>query len=242
MVRYLTGRVFLMTRSGVDWLAGIFESCSVVANHMSAETTNALTNALHAIFLFLYLTGSTKHYIRNNKYFTGWIVTFFLILFVLKLMGVYVHYYPSKGGISNVWIAISLLVVFLNYVVVHGMETPNIFRSFTVLISLLFSFLFIVNGGGFVYLALPLTLIYLAAAYYSRGLLRLGFLLVVASNVIWITAREIASFWVGNELPVHLRFDNDVYHLMLIGSTLIIYQAILRGYWANPSEGMTKCD
>jgi hypothetical protein len=203
---------------------------------MSAETTNALTNALHAMFLFLYLTGSTKHYLRNSKHFTGWIVTFFLILFVLKVMGVYVHYYPSDGEISNVWIAISLLIVFLNYAVVHGMDTPNIFRGFAVLISLLFSFLFIVNGGSFVYLALPLTLIYLAAAYYSRGLLRLGFLLVVASNVIWITAREIASFWIGYELPVHLRFDNDLYHLMLIVSTLIIYQAILRGYWVNPSE------
>jgi len=209
---------------------------------MSAETTNALTNALHAMFLFLYLTGSTKHYFDNNKNFTGWIVTFFLILFVLKLMGVYVHYYPAKVGISSVWIAISLLVVFLNYVVIHGMDAPNIFRGFAVLISLIFSFLFIVNGGGFVYLALPLTLIYLAAAYYSRGLLRLGFFLVAASNVIWITAREIASFWIGYELPVQLRFDNDLYHLMLIASTLIIYQAILRGYWANPSVVKAECD
>jgi len=209
---------------------------------MSAEDTNALTNALHAIFLFLYLIGSAKHYLGNNRNFTGWIVTFFLILFVLKLMGVYVHYYPTIGGLSNVWIAISLLVVFLNYVVIHGMDAPNIFRGFAVLISLIFSFLFIVNGGGFVYLALPLTLIYLAAAYYSRGLLRLGFLLVAASNVIWITAREIASFWIGYELPVQLRFDNDLYHLMLIASTLIIYQAILRGYWANPSVVKAECD
>jgi hypothetical protein len=207
---------------------------------MSAETTNALTNALHAIFLFLYLTGSTKHYFDNNKNFTIWIVTFFLILFVLKLMGVYVHYYPSKDGLSSVWIAISLLVVFLNYIVIHGMETPNIFRGIAVLLSLVFSFLFIVNGGGFVYLALPLTLIYLAAAFYSSGLLRLGFLLVVASNIIWIAAREIASFWIGYELPVQLRFDNDLYHFMLIASTLIIYQAILRGYWANPSGGEVK--
>jgi hypothetical protein len=206
---------------------------------MNAETTNALTNALHATFLFLYLTGSAKHYLRNSVQFTGSIVAFFLILFVLKLMGVYVHYYPSKDGVSNVWIAISLLVVFLNYVLVYGMETPIIFRGFAVLISLIFSFLFIVNGGSFVYLALPLILIYLAAAYYSRGLLRLGFLLVVASNVIWITAREIASFWFGHELPVHLRYDNDLYHLMLIASTFIIYQAILRGYWVNPTRAMT---
>ena len=206
---------------------------------MSAETTNALTNALHATFLFLYLTGSTKHYLRNNERFTGSIVAFFLILFSLKLMGVYVHYYPSKEGISHVWIAISLLVVFLNYILVHGMETPVIFRSFAVLISLVFSFLFMVNGGSFIYLALPLILIYLAVAYYSRGLLRLGFLLVVTSNVIWIAAREISSFWVGYELPVHLRYDNDLYHLMLIASTFIIYQAILRGYWVNPTRAMT---
>ena len=97
-----------------------------------------------------------------------------------------------------------------------------------------------VNGGSFVYLALPLILIYLAAAYYSRGLLRLGFLLVVTSNVVWIAAREIASSWIGYELPVHLRFDNDLYHLMLIGSTFIIYQAILRGDWVTPSRVMAK--
>ena len=84
-------------------------------------------------------------YLHNNNNFTGWVVSFFLILFVLKLMGVYVHYYPSKGGVSNVWIAISLLVVFLNYVVIHGMETPNIFRGIAVLLSLVFSFLFIVH-------------------------------------------------------------------------------------------------
>ena len=122
------------------------------------------------------------------------------------------------------------------------METPNIFRGFAVLLSLVFSVLFIVNGGGFVYLALPLTLIYLAAAYYSRGLLRLGFLFVVASNVIWIAAREIASFWIGYDLPVQLRYDNDLYHLMLIASTLIIYQAILCGYWANPLGVKAECD
>jgi len=132
---------------------------SFVYSSMSAETTNALTNAFHAAFLFLYLTGSAKHFLRNSGHFTGSIVAFFLILFVLKLMGVYVHYYPSREGISQIWIAISLLVVLLNYVVVHGMETPDIFRGFAVLISLAFSFLFIVNGGSFVYLALPLILI-----------------------------------------------------------------------------------
>jgi len=209
---------------------------------ISAETTNALTNALHAMFLFLYLTGSAKHYLHNNKYFTGSIVAFFLILFVLKLMGVYVHYYPSEDGISHVWIAISLLVVFLNYVIVNALNTPEVFRSFAILISLVFSFLFIVNGGSFIYLALPLILIYLAAAYYSRGLLRLGFLLVVTSNVIWIAAREISSFWVGHELPVHLRFDNDLYHFMLIASTFIIYQAISRGDWIDPSRAMAESE
>jgi hypothetical protein len=207
---------------------------------ISAETTNAFTNALHAMFLFLYMTGSAKHYLDNSKYFTGSIVAFFLILFVLKLMGVYVHYYPSEDGLSHVWIAISLLVVFLNYVIVYALQTPGLFRSFAVLISLIFSFLFIVNGGSFIYLALPLILVYLAAAYYSRGLLRLGFLLVVTSNVIWIAAREISSFWVGHELPVHLRYDNDLYHLMLIASTFIIYQAILRGYWTHPLRSMAE--
>ena len=207
---------------------------------MNAETTNAFTNALHALFLFLYLTGSIKHYLCNSERFTGSIVVFFLILFVLKLMGVYVHYYPSKESLSRAWIAISLLVILLNYVIVHAMETPEFFRGFAVLISLIFTFLFIVNEGDFVYLALPLILIYLAAAYYSRGLLRLGFLLVVTSNVVWIAAREIASSWIGYELPVHLRFDNDLYHLMLIGSTFIIYQAILRGDWVTPSRVMAK--
>jgi len=207
---------------------------------VSAEATNALTNALHAMFLFLYLTGSAKHYLRNNKYFTGSIVAFFLILFVLKLMGVYVHYYPSEDGLSNAWIAISLLAVFLNYVIVNALQTPNVFRSFAVLISLVFLFRFIVNRGSFIYLALPLILVYLAAVYYSRGILRLGFLLVVTSNVIWIAAREIASFWIGHELPVHLRFDNDLYHFMLIASTFIIYQAILRGDWVSPSRAMAE--
>jgi hypothetical protein len=44
---------------------------------MNAEATNALTNAIHSLFLFLYLTGATKHYLRNNERFTGSIVAFF---------------------------------------------------------------------------------------------------------------------------------------------------------------------
>jgi hypothetical protein len=211
-----------------------------VFSSVSAEVTNALTNALHALFLFLYLTGAAKHYLRKNERFTGSIVVFFLILFVLKLMGVYVHYFPSKEGLAYTWIAISLLVVFLNYVIVHAMETPDFVRGFAVLVSLIFSLLFIVNAGNFAYVALPLILIYLAAAYYSRGLVRLGFLLVVVSNLLWIAGREIASFLIGYELPVHLRFDNDLYHLMLIASTFIIYKAILRGDWIIPSRAMAK--
>lgn len=81
----------------------------------------------------------------------------------------------------------------------------------------------------FMFIAIQILVINLAAAVYSRGLLRIGFAGVVASNVFWIAARKGTEAWIGHELPIAYRYDNDLFHFMLIASTFTVYKAFSRG-------------
>lgn len=202
---------------------------------VNAILTNAVSNALHASFLFIYFIGALIHYFKKDHTFSLLIVFFFLTLFILKILGVYVHYYDANAVLPPAWIAISLLTIMLNYLVVQAMEMPEFSRMLVVFLSIVSSFLFIVNGGSFAYIALPLMIIYLIAAYYSRAMLRWGFVMVVISNIIWIVSRYIENHIAGHEISAAYRYDNDVYHLLLIISTFIIYKAIAQGYWKHPA-------
>jgi len=202
---------------------------------LNANFTNAISNALHASFLFLYFVGAFIHYLKKNRNFSFLIALFFLTLFILKILGVYVHYYNSEAILPPAWIAISLLTILLNYLVVHAMDMPETSRVSVLFLSITSSFLFVTHGGGFIFIALPIMLVYLIAAYYSQSKLRYSFLMVVASNIVWILAREIANYITGHEIPIAWRYDNDLYHLMLIISTFMIYKSISKGYWRHPN-------
>ncbi len=80
-----------------------------------AILTNSLTNALHAIFLFIYFAFALANYLKKEKTFPLSVVLFFLTLFLLKAIGTYVHYKTSPDAIPPGWIAISLLTIMLNY-------------------------------------------------------------------------------------------------------------------------------
>jgi hypothetical protein len=68
-------------------------------------------------------------------------------------------------------------------------------------------------------------------------LLRIGFLGVVISNVFWIVARKGTEAWIGKELPSELRYDNDLFHFMLMASTFMVYKAFARGDGVPQSGG-----
>jgi len=201
---------------------------------LNAILTNSITNSLHALFLFLYFTGALMHYLGKNRNFSIQMVLFFLTLFILKVLGVYSHYYHSYTVLPASWIAISLLTIMLNYLVAQGMIMPDISRITIVFISIASSFLFLTLHGKFIYIALPALMVYLIATYYAAGMLRVGFVMVVISNITWIAVRQIENYIAGHEIPIEYRYDNDMYHLLLIISVFIIYKAIVKGYWKRP--------
>ncbi|MCW8394371.1 hypothetical protein [Legionella sp. PATHC039] len=199
-----------------------------------ATTTNAISNAAHALFLLLYLIGACIHYLKKDHTFSLLIVFFFLNILVLKVLGVYVHYYPSHSHLPPAWIAISLLVIMLNYLLVQSMQMPDMCRVIVVFLSIVFTYLFLTHDGNYTYIAFPVILVYLIAAYYSQAKVRIGFVMVVISNVIWIVTRHIQNYIAGHEIPVEYRYDNDVYHIFLILSTYVIYRGIAEGQWKHP--------
>ncbi|HFD2281721.1 TPA: hypothetical protein ACF2P6_002328, partial [Legionella pneumophila] len=180
-----------------------------------ATTTNAISNAAHALFLLLYLIGACIHYLKKDHTFSLLIVFFFLNLLVLKVLGVYVHYYPSHLHLPPAWIAISLLVIMLNYLLVQSMQMPDLCRVIVVFLSIVFTYLFLTHDGNYTYIALPVILVCLIAAYYSQAKVRIGFVMVVISNLIWIVTRHIENYLTGHEIPLEYRYDNDIYHILL---------------------------
>ncbi|WBV63889.1 hypothetical protein PGH43_03760 [Legionella pneumophila 130b] len=198
-----------------------------------ATTTNAISNAAHALFLLLYLIGACIHYLKR-LYFFAFDCVFFLNLLVLKVLGVYVHYYPSHLHLPPAWIAISLLVIMLNYLLVQSMQMPDLCRVIVVFLSIVFTYLFLTHDGNYTYIALPVILVCLIAAYYSQAKVRIGFVMVVISNLIWIVTRHIANYLTGHEIPIEYRYDNDIYHILLILSTYVIYKGIAEGQWKHP--------
>ena len=200
---------------------------------INALFTNSVTNALHAFFLFVYFIGALIHFIKKDSTFSLLIVLFFFTTFILKLLGIYVHYY-AIDNISPPWIAIALLTILLNYFVVQSMQMPNLARIVIVVLTTACAYLFIINNADFIYIALPLIITYLTCAYYAPGMARWGFVMIVLSNILWIAARTIENHIAGHEITMSDRYDNDVYHILLIISTFVIYKAIAKGHWKYP--------
>lgn len=204
----------------------------------NAIVTNMLTDALNGFFLSIYFSFSLWGFLKNDRRFSLFIVMLFLTFFALTVLGAYAHFYSEKiaPSHSSIWVAISLLIILLNYFVAYGMQMPDYVRMFILCLSVFSSFLFITGGQNYTYLALPLTVIYLIAALYSRQLLRIGFALIVCSNLFWLLMRNLINYYLGFSLPIEDTYDNDLYHFMLIGSTFIIFLAILRGQWPHPKS------
>jgi hypothetical protein len=196
-----------------------------------ATFTNAISNALHSFFLFFYFCGAVVHYRKGNSSFSLLIVLYFLTLFFLKVLGIYVHYYNVDTALTNSWIAISLLTIMLNYLLVEAMKMPETARIIVLFLSIGSSFLFMTHNGDFIYIALPVLLVYLIAACYSASMTRTGFVMVVIANVVWILTRTAENHFAGHEIAAGYRYDNDIYHLLLIISTFIIYKSIVKGHW-----------
>ncbi|MBN2689406.1 MAG: hypothetical protein JXR42_02210 [Gammaproteobacteria bacterium] len=197
---------------------------------VSAIITNSITNGLSAFVMLFCFIGASIHLIRKRQNYTSiYIPVFFLVLLAMKLLAILVHALPDGSFTDTLWVVIALLMVFLNYLVTHSMQINSFLRILVVAISLFFC-LFFIKTQNFIYMALPLGATYLLVASICKSWLRVGFLLIVLSNVIWIGARYVTEYIIGGTLPIQYRYDNDIYHFLIIIAVVMIYRSIGR-YW-----------
>lgn len=182
--------------------------------------TNALTNGLHASFLLAYFIGACR------ASFPRTVTGLFFLLFVLKLMGVYVHYAPESGGAIALWAIIAVSTVVMNILVLREAGVPARRASLVIATCIGGTGLFLTGLRDFSYIAIPTALVFAVAARHAPAgsKLRTGLGMVAASNILWFAMRKIGEVVLGGEVPVSYRYDNDVYHFLLIASTFMIYQ------------------
>lgn len=191
---------------------------------LDATYTNAITNALHAAFLLGYFIGAIR--VRFPRAVSG----LFLLLFVLKIMGVYVHYAPHDPGAVRVWAIIAISTLVMNFIVLREAGAPKKQTLVVIGICVAAVAVFLTGVEDFSYIALPTALVFGVAAKHapSGSRLRLGLVMVVISNLVWFAARKIGEVVAGGEVPVIYRYDNDLYHFLLIASTFVIYTGFLQ--------------
>ena len=211
----------------------------------SAILTNSITNGLHALFLLSYFLLTIYQYTKKNPAIHSiLVVLFFFFIFAVKILGVVVHYYIdvlSPNVFNGLWIAISIGSICLDYCLLYGLAMPDIARRIGLGLTVILNLVFISQAveGVIKYhtIALSLILVFLLAAYYSKGLTRVAVICVIVSNIIWIALRVGISLYVINlQENVQYTYDNDLYHLMLIVSTFIVYLSIVRGDWTYPEK------
>lgn len=204
---------------------------------MDAVVTNILTNAVHASFLILYWAFA-YYFLRLHRYkFTPLIVGFFFLCALLKIYGTLLHYSPVLYHSSSAWFALALLSFLLNIVILESLDMKESLKIICIILSLVMIWLGAPLYKNFATIAIPILLISLVAAVHLKGLARLGFLLSVASNLTWIAMRFLGTYFYGDTLPASLRFDNDIYHVMLVVSTFFIFKGAMRGDWKLTKSG-----
>jgi hypothetical protein len=185
-----------------------------------ATLTNAITNGLHASFLLAYFVSAYR------AGFPRTVIGLFFLLFVLKLMGVYVHYAPESGIAVGLWAIIAVSTLVMNFLVLREADVPPKRALGVITICIAGTAIFLTGVQDFSYIALPTALVFGVAARHApaRSRLRIGLGMVAASNLAWFAMRKIAAAMMQTEVPVELRYDNDIYHFLLIASTFMIYQ------------------
>lgn len=209
---------------------------------MSAILTNTMTSGLLVIVFFSCFLGALIHRLRGNSYFTRLIVIVFFTLFMLTIMSSLAHFYTDRlptDLLNHLWIAIGVGIVFLNYSLVYAIKIPDSIRILVVLMSLMFLYFFVIFNEYF-FIALSIIFCYTLAAIYSYQSTRVAFIAIIVSNLIWIILREGANYELGYTLPPMYRYDNDIYHLLLIVSTFMLYKSIKEGDWSYPDERRTQ--
>ena len=135
------------------------------------------------------------------------------------------------------WNLISIQILIISFLTTFLIAIPKKVGRIYLAFSLLSSILFIFNQS-FIYLVISQlvgTIIYIK---YSRGYLRIGWSGILLSNLLWMLMRYGILLGIlgliDEELNIY-RFDNDIYHFMLIGSTFFLFKSVNKELW--PKKG-----
>jgi len=191
---------------------------------------NSFTNFLHALALGTYATLVYVGMQAGNTLYTWLIFLLFVLLFVLKILGVVVHLPRIEKEIAVrtiVWTGIALGVLVLNVVTLQALHLHTMVVAAGTIgtaVSVVVFLYILRTRVRYVPIALSLFFVYLLAAFYTCGLLRVGFFLVVASNLLWILLARVPFLY-------ERAYHNDIYHLALIVSTFVLYHSVSLGLW-----------
>lgn len=195
---------------------------------------NSITNAMHAIALGTYTT-LVWFGLRDGKpNYTLLIFMAFMLVFVLKILGMIVHlpWVDRNRSRHNVmWIIISIVLFPLNGFTLAAIGAHPLLLSagvaFTAILGALYvKSLYGEDWGNFSYLALAMVGIYALCAAISKAQLRVAWIFLVLSNALWMGLARVK--WL-REYKLH----NDVYHLALIASSYYLYSTVSLGLWAS---------
>lgn len=206
---------------------------------MDAHFTNTLTNLFHAGFLFSYFLLTIKYKLSKN------VKVFFFLIFSSKICGASVHYTQNLLLQDFLWVIITVQLCFINYFssrIIHIRNTflflliptvsaiifclPAVSRITKTPLLLGLANLFPLNPEDFTYLAIAILWVSFSSIFKTYSWVRLGFLFTFLSNIIWIALRKFLTNLHGGFLPPDLRYDNDVYHFLLIISTYILFKGL----------------
>ena len=214
---------------------------------MNAEFTNAITNLVHFGALSYYTLHGLWYCKTGNPNWRLSIVSLFFLFGVAKALGVIVHIplenWPSWLPIFFfeervlLWDLISIQVFMVSVVVVYLMPIPKNLGRVYIGVSLLFSLLFIFKQK-FIILLIPQFMGLLLCMKYTIDWLKIGWTGILLSNLAWVILRYgllIGAMGLeGAELSKY-KYDNDIYHFMLIASTFYLFKSVNRGLW--PQRG-----
>ena len=118
---------------------------------LSASITNAVSDAAYALFLLWYSISGMASYLKNKSTTSLFTMFFFLTLFILATLGAFAHYYSISNFLSPVWIDISLLAIFLSYLLINIIKLSDLQRIIIMFLVTTGSFLYLTQGGNFLY-------------------------------------------------------------------------------------------
>lgn len=200
---------------------------------MIAQYTNALTNFLHASLLLTYTAIGLRLYQKDPLKFPGAAVCLLFSLCISKMFGILVHlpYIVAQPNLHFGCETGSVLALMIMVITIINAIKPNKILAgliYAILSALAIAYLATLQ---FFFISLGMGLVLTLFAAHTSGILKRGIVMMLGATIAWIIMRQTTNWLLQTELPVAYRFDNDIFHLLLMLGTYWFFQGIRRGEW-----------